>query len=227
MSSAPPIGHNSGVSPDVAIEAMKNALAPWQERRAEFEAKAKIANVDCHDAAQAAIDFIRMARALRDKAENLLAETRKPYRDAADAAKGIADQFIDSIDRSTNQMRTALDAYNADRKAKAKALEDAQREAERLLAQKAAERDGGPVPQIPQGAPRRRKAAPIRTDLGGVMVEQDRWRVEVTDPTLVPAFILKSPKVVDAIRIVARDFIKNGMDVPGCEKIDFTATTIS
>lgn len=224
------LGHNSGLSPEAAREAMKSALGPWEKRCSEFEEKAKRADIHTQDAAEAGIDFIRMARALREEVDRLRDEVREPYRQAAQAATNVADNFQARLDDAIETMQIALRGYQAERRAKAEAREKEQREVERRLAREAAEREGvpppPPAPEVEQ--PRKKRRAPaIKTDLGGRMVEQDRWRVEVTDPTKVPDFVLKSPKVVEAIRIVARDFIKNGLDVPGCEKVDFTATIIS
>lgn len=216
------LGHNSGlVDPELAAESMRRALAPWQDRRAEFERKANSAAVDCQDAAAAAIDFVRMARALAGKGEQLLEEVQGPYVEAAEAARGVALQFLENVESSIRKMQGALEAYNEDRRARARALEEEQAQAEAQLREAA----GAAAPaQIPTR--KRRKPAPIRTDLGGLMVEHDRWTVEVDDPTLAPPAVLRAPKVVEAIRIVARDLIKNGIEVPGCRKVPVTTTVI-
>lgn len=216
------MGHNLGVSPEIAAEAMRRALAPWQDRRAEFERKANTAVVDCQDAAAAAIDFVRMARALAEKADGLIVEVQGPYAEAAAAAKAVGQQFIESVESSVRKVEGALKAYNEERKLRAAAQQAEQERAEARLREAA----GAPA-QIPTPAPsRRRKAAPIRTDLGGLMVEQDRWTVEVVDVRKVPVRVLRSPKVMEAIRIVARDFMKNGDAVPGCKRVDVTTTLI-
>lgn len=223
-------GHNSGVSTEQAMEEMRRSLEPWQERRAEFVRKADAAVVDCQDAAEAAVDFVRMARALRDRADNLLGEVREPYQRAAQAATGVANQFTSQLDDAIDKVQGKLRTYNEDRKAKAAAAEAQQREAEERLALQAAERDGLPPPPAPSAVPagrRRRKAAPIHTDLGGRMVEQDRWRAKVVDATKVPAMVLNAPRVLEAIRIVAQDLMKNGITVEGVEKEEYTSTTIT
>lgn len=223
-------GHNSGaVSAEDAAEAMKRALAPWEARCVEFETKAGKAVVDSADAAGAGIDFVRMVRALHDKASDLRTEVQGPYRDAALAAGSVAARFLDRLEAAERQMQTALKAYNDDRKAKAAAQAAAQQVEEERLARIAAERDGVPPPPPPSAPPpvqRRRRAAPIRSDLGGVMTEHAKLTVTVTDVTLIPAHILNTPRVLEAIRKVAYDLVKNGIDVPGVTKGEADVTTI-
>lgn len=211
------IGDNSGMlDPELAAESMRRALGPWDARRAEFEAKANRAVVETAEAAQNAIDFVRKARALVERAKLLRDEVQEPYADCARSAGAVATTFIENVESSIRKVRTALENYNAVRRQRAADVAEEQRKAEAALAAQAAARDGAPAPQIPQGARRsRRVSAPIRTDTGGLMVEVERDTYEVEDVTLIPAFVLNSPKVKEAIRIVAGDFIKNGMEVPG------------
>lgn len=227
------LGHNSGMSPEDAAAAMERALAPHQDRRAEFERKAAAAKVADLDDARGAIDFIRMSRALADKGRDLLTEIAQPYRDCEAAARGVALRFIENLEASTAAMNDRLRAYNADRHAKAEQAAAAQRDAEEELRRQAAERNGGgpeatpPAPPGPPPTSRRRKAPSIRTDLGGRFTEHERWRAKVVDVTKVPETVLKSPRVIEAIAKVATDLLKNGIDVPGVEKEDYTTHSIS
>jgi hypothetical protein len=66
----------------------------------------------------------------------------------------------------------------------------------------------------------------VRSDLGGLMVETDKWGVEVEDVSKVPLMVLKSARVMEAIRIVARDFMKNDVEIAGCRKVYGITTVI-
>lgn len=226
------IGHNSGLSPEDAAESMKRALAPHKQRAEEFASKAQSAQVDDMPSAQAAVDFVRMARALADKGRELLDEVRQPYKDAAEAARGVAMQFIEDLEESVKIVNDRLAAYNAERRRRAQIAEEEQREAEAELRRRAAEAEGEEVPAksqapAPTPAPTVKKAAPIRTDYGGRMSDQVKWRPNVVDVTKVPEHVLKSPKVIAAIEQVSRDLLKNGIEVPGVEKQEYNSHSIS
>lgn len=223
------MGHNSGLSPEEASEAMKRALAPHQARADEFAAKAKAAVVDDRPSAQAAVDFVRIARALNRKAEELLDEVRKPYQEAANSARSVAMQFIEQLQESIDAVQEKLAAYNAQARRKAAKAAQEQREAEAELRRRAAEAEGetAPPPPPPPPPPAPVKAAPIRTDFGGRMSDQVKWRPKIVDVTLVPEHVLNSPKVRAAIEQVSRDLLKNGIDVPGVEKETYNTHSIS
>jgi len=222
------LGHNSGlIDPDIAAEAMRRSLAPWQDRRAEFERKAAASKVASQDDARAAIDFVRMARALVTKAELLRDDVQGPYEIAAASAGGIARDFIEKVEAAIATVEGNLKAYNEERRRRAQAREAEQAAAEAALAAAADDRGAPPVqiPAKPPGGKKKRKVAPVRSDLGGLMVETDKWTVEVEDVSLVPLMVLKSARVMEAIRIVARDFMKNDVEVAGCRKV-FGITTV-
>ena len=225
------IGHNSGLSPEDAAAAMKRALAPHQPRADEFAKKAAAAKVDDMASAAAAVDFVRMARALADKADALLAEQRAPYQESIDALRGVALQFIDGVKDSADTVNARLAEYNEERRRLAQIAADEQAAAEEELRRRAEAIEGEPAspapppPPPPPAAPV--KAAAIRTDFGGRMSDQIKWRPKVVDVTQVPEHVLKSPKVIAAIEQVSRDLLKNGIDVPGVEKQTYNSHSIS
>lgn len=224
------LGHNSGLSPEEAAAAMERALAPHEPRAAEIEAKAKAATVDDHESAQAAIDFIRMARALGEKARDLQTEIAKPYKDAADAARGVALQFIDRLEDAAGAVNAKLADYNKAKRQRAAELARQQQEAEEALRRRAAEAEGKPTEVTPPPAPEvtpEPARSTIRTNLGGRLTETKKWRPKVVDVTKVPAHILNSPKVIEAIEKVARPFLANGIDVPGVTKDEYDSHTIA
>jgi hypothetical protein len=226
------IGHNSGaVDPELAAEAMKRALEPWASRKDEFVTKAEAAAVSDMDSAQVAVDFVRMVGALRDKAKELMAEVRAPYSQAADAAGSVAMRFIEELDAAEDAVRGKLRAYRDAARKAAEELEAQQRAEEERLRKEAAARLGevAPPPPPPELTPqprRRRKAAPIRTDLGGMLSEQERWRIRVDDVSQIPENVLNSDRVKEAIAKVAYDLVKNGIAVPGTSKEFYTTETI-
>ena len=223
------LGHNSGLSPIDAAESMKRALAPHRERATEFVQKAERAKVDDMASAQAAVDFVKLARALTDQARTLLEEVRQPYKEAAEAARGVAMQFIEEIDEAVDAVQKQLSDYNEERRRKHAEAQAEQRRAEEELRKRAAEAQGEetPAPPPPPPPPAPAKAAPIRTDYGGRMTDQVKWRPKVVDVTKVPEHVLQAPKVIAAIEQVARDLLKNGIDVPGVEKENYNTHSIS
>ena len=223
----PEIGHNSGVSPEIAAAAMTAALAPWEERRAELERKAEGAMVDDVDSAEAAIDFVRMARALADKARDLLAEVEGPYKEAAQAARAVALRFTDTLETAAGTVNDRLAAYNTRRRQRAEEAQREQERAEQQLREASGLETAPPPPESSTPPQKRRKSAPIRTMLGGRMSEQQKWRPKVVDVKLVPETILNTPKVREAIESVARAMLQNGIDVPGVEKDYYDTHSIS
>lgn len=225
-------GHNSGLSPEEAAASMERALAPYAQRRDEFVRKAESGTIVDMEAAEAAVDFVRMARALAEKARQLRDEVTAPYTEAVDAARGVALRFIDAVEASAETMNNRLGAYQALRRQKADELAAQQRAAEEELRRQAAARDGGEpdaTPPAPSGSPppSRRKAPAIRTALGGRMSEIERFRAKVVDVAKVPEHVLKAPRVIEAIERVAYDLLKNGIEVPGVEKETYTSHSIS
>ena len=206
---------------------MRRALAPWEKRRDELVAKA--ANVEVKDlqAAEDAVDFIRMARALTAKAGELKGEVQKPYDEAQAAVRSTAQRFVDTIVGAIETVQEQLDRYRADR---AEAARKAQAEQEAEEARLRAENAPPSLPAAPERsqAPvsKPRKAAPIRTRMGGLATEHERWRAKVTDVSLVPAHVLESDTVKDAIAKVAGGMMQHGIKVPGVEKEHYTTTTI-
>lgn len=222
------IGHNNPVaSPEVAAEMMKDALEPWQARCAEFETKADTLKVTDMDEAAQAVDFIRMARALSEKAGSLSQEVCSPFTDAAGAARNVAIRFNDRLIVAMEKAQAQLDDYNQEKRRKAAALREEQRAEEQRLRDEAAARDGK-VPPEPTPEPTPEPEAPmrIRTDLGGVATIGKKWRPEVFDVTKVPVEILNTPKVKEAIGQVARSMMQNGMTVAGVRKQEYDSTTI-
>lgn len=221
------IGHNSGVSAEEAAAAMERALAPYEERRKELVEKAARSKVDDMDAMESAIDFVRISKAISSKARDLLGEVGQPYHEALNAAKAIALRFMDDVDAATETVNDQIKAYNEQRReaARAKAAEQAAAEAAlRAKADPQTAREQAPPPPPPEPAVRR---APIRTLTGGRMSETKKWRPKVVDVALVPHSILQTPKVTAAIEQVARDMLKNDIDVPGVIKEQFNTHIIS
>ena len=224
------IGHNSGsVDPQIAADAMKRALDPWVSRKDEFVRKSASASVEDMDSAQVAVDFVNMLDALRDKARALMAEVRLPYTQAADAAGSIGMRFIEELDAAERAVRGKLKQYRDKARQAAVERELAQKAEEQRLRESAAEKLG--VDHSPAFAPEtlppvRRRAAAIRTDLGGVLSEQERWRIRVDDVAQIPHTVLASGRVMEAIAKVAYDLVKNGIAVPGTSKEFYTTETI-
>jgi hypothetical protein len=208
---------------------MTRALAPWEKRRDELVTKAEKVEVKDLQAAEDAVDFIRMARALTSKAVELKSEVQKPYDEAQAAVRNTAQRFIDTITGAIETVQERLDDYRAER---AEAARKAQAEQEAEEARLRAENAPPSLPAAPERSdaaappPKPRKAAPIRTKLGGLATEQQRWRAKVTDVSLVPAHVLESDTVKDAIAKVAGGMMQHGIAVPGVEKEHYTTTSI-
>lgn len=221
------LGHNSGLDPEAASAEMAAALQPYRARKDEFASKAKATSIEDLEAAEDAVDFIRMARALKAKADELKRETQEPYDRATAAVRNTAQRFIDEIDDAIRVVQDKLNGYR-DKRAEAAEKARLEQEAEERRMREASAAPSLPKAPVKSSAPLApsRKTAPIRTKMGGMASEQQRWTAKVVDVSQVPKHILESEPVMAAIARVAGDMMKHGIAVPGVEKDTYTTTTI-
>lgn len=233
-----PRDHNRPPSPVEALTAeQRDALLVFMPRRDELVAAAEKKNVFDRASAGDAADIIRIAREVYERIDADRRERTAPYRQAADAAKGVADEFwqpvVDALEALRDRVKAwtdAEDARIAEQKAEQERAMDAMRQAQRPAPVVSA---GGaettPVPSARQyRQPDVRPAAKrkIRGDMGATLSTVEKFEYHVTDIKLVPDWILATPTVHAAIVQVVKSMAKHVGDIPGIERTTITDNQI-
>jgi hypothetical protein len=218
----PGIGHNQPKSPvDELVVAQREALTSEKRERLEYIiAKAEAKDVVDRETAGQAGDIIKVADEFTKLIDNDRIDRTRPYRDAADRAKGIADEFLEPLRAAIERLHARLDAWS-----------DA--EDERIKAQQAeqeaffAKPDLTPSVQSPTPPPmmpaKRRK---ITGDLGARVTQVDVKQYRVVDIRAVPDFILNSETVKAAVVQVAKSLGKHMSEIDGIEIATGTANRV-
>lgn len=231
----PPSDHNRPPSPVVALVAeQKDALVPFAKRRDELVASASRVQVFDRASAGDAADVIRIANEVFKKIDQDRLDRSNPYRQAADAAKGVVDEFWQAVADALDELRARLNAWTeaedkriADQQAEQEAAMNRMREeaaATQLASASPARSDattsgGQPVGQKPF---RRR----IRGDLGATLTTAEQKQYRVSDIKLVPDWIMATPTVHNAIIQVVKSMAKHAGEIPGIEQSTVSANKI-
>jgi hypothetical protein len=239
QSTPPPAGHNRPPSPVEALSSeQRDAVAVFQARRDEIVQSAMRKQVVDRATAGDAGDIIRIASEVKKRIDIDRVDRSKPYRDAADAAKGVVDEFWSPVDEALNDLRARLKAWTDAEDERIAAQQREQEEAmNRMRAaapatqqQPVSPAGGGTTPQPPAGrtsapprAPAKRK---IRGDLGATVSTVEKAEYRVTDVRAVPDWIMATPTVQDAIISVVKSIRRHAGDIPGIERITFSANQI-
>ena len=220
----PPRDHNRPPSPVEALSAeQKEALEPYRKRRDEIVAAAQKKNVVDRATAGDAGDIMRVARDVFAILDADRRERTDPYRRAADAAKGVVDEFWQPVVDAIADLRGRLKKWDDEEEAR---IRQQQREQEaemarmRAAAQPPAESPAAPPPSPPPAMrePARRK---VRGDLGATVSSVDKVQYRVVDIKAVPDWIMASPTVHEAVITVVKAMAKHAGQIPGIE----TSTT--
>lgn len=218
------MGHNSRGIVEAALEEQQLALIPYEQRRDEFIAAAGKAVLHDRQAAADAADIVKLAGMVWAKIEEDRLARSNPYREAANAVLGAAQDFWMPVDDAMHELREKIRAFFDDEERKideqraAQAAHEAQRRAEVGLPPAAGTPGVEPARTAPATAPARRKK--MRGSYGAVLTKAAVKKLSITDMKAVPEFILNSPRVRDAVLAVARDFTKHMSEIPGIQ-IDF------
>lgn len=217
-------GHNQrDLVADLRAE-QTDALARFIERRDYLVERCNTKKVTDRISAGEAGDIIANA----DKVWKMIDQDRRertdPHRQAADAAKAVADGFWEPVVEAEQALRARLKEWNDAEDDRIAAQRRQQEEAMREMRQAsqrepAPQSEGGPSAPAPS-APALLPAKPrkVRGDLGSIVSSVERASYTVTDVRAVPDFILNSQTVKDAIVTVVRSMARHLGDIPGVEK---------
>jgi hypothetical protein len=236
-----PAGHNRPPSPVETLSAeQREALQTYTQRRDELVESAGKKKVFDRISAGDAGDIIRIANEVKKRIDADRTDRTKPYRDAADAAKGVVDEFWQPVDEVLDALRQRLKDWTDaedDRIAQQQAEQDAAMLAmrEQTLAALKSVKDQTGVTEGAAGEPQRRSAPPpflpaarrkIRGDLGATVSTVERAQYRVSDIKLVPDWIMATPTVHDAIIAVVKSMAKHAGEIPGIERTTFSENKI-
>lgn len=211
------IGHNQPPSPiDVLVAEQREALTPDLKDRLEYIVeRADKKEVNDRVSAGDAGDIIKVAHDFMDVIEKARIERTRPYRDAADRAKAIADEFVEPLRAAVDRLRARLKAWD--------------REEDKRIAAQAAEQEAffskpNPTPDVqsvtPSSSPpslRPAKRRKIVGDLGARVTRAEVKTYRVVDVRKVPDMILNSPTVHEAIIQVVKSMAKHLPSIDGIE----------
>ncbi|HEX9947374.1 MAG TPA: hypothetical protein VGA98_07535 [Allosphingosinicella sp.] len=217
---APAFGPGHNVPPSMmedAVEAQRQALEPYRERRDELvRHKARVVR-DRQSAADAA-DVIRVASKVWKIIEAERLQRSNPYRETANAIAAAANEFWAPVEEVMIELRARIDAWD---KAEEARIESQRREQAAELARLTA--GAIPPPAAPPIPARRQR---IRGDLGATITATDRQQFEIEDWRLLPDWLMDSVTVRNAILTVARTLAKHRGEIPGIRVSTVTETTI-
>lgn len=209
------IGHNlPRISADAVAE-IKDALRAFDERRASILKSARNVVVRSKLDVGAVADIVKVEGQVWERIDLVRKDALLKFKEAYDAGTRATmaywKEVVDEIDRIKDLADTWTreeDKRIADQRAE-QAAED-----QRLRDAAAAANPVAPAPVAPVLAPVKR--APIRGDLGGKIIQTTRRKYHVVSVKKVPAVILNSPKVHEAICAVAAEMSKHlGEDIAG------------
>lgn len=242
-----PVGHNQPPSPiEVLSAAQAEGLRPYEQRRDEFITAARKKQVTDRISAGDAGDIIRLAGEVWAKIDQERRERTDPYRKAADAAKGKADEFWEPVFAELRALRLRLknwtdaeDKRIADQKAEQDAEMDRMRKAAAAPApcdsagEEGSEVTSSPVRSqdpapaaVPLGDLKPAYRRKIRGDLGATVATVERKEYHVVDIKLIPDWIMSTPTVHQAIIAVVKSMAKHAGPIPGIETTTVADNTI-
>ena len=228
------VGNNQPPSPiETLVAAQREAQTKERaERLAYIVEKANAKDVVDRETAGQAGDIIRVASQFEKVVEEDRVERTRPYREAADAAKAVCDEFLEPLRSAAENLRKRLGAWDKAEEQRIRdqaAEQDAffnppQPEPERLRsdASKEVEEIKRPAPTPAPVKPAKRRK--ITGDLGARVSTVEVKHYNVVDVHAVPDFIMQSATVKEAIVTVARSMAKHMPEIPG---IEITTTTES
>lgn len=223
----PPRDHNRPPSPVETISVdQREALQTFQQRKEEILASANAKQVFDRISAGDAGDIIRIAGEVKKRIDAERMDRSKPYRDAADAAKGIVDEFWSPVDDALTNLRRRLKEWTDAEDARIEA-QRAEQEAEMARMRAASAPPPAPASAAPAPAPFKPAAKrKIRGDLGATVSTVEKAQYRVVDVKQIPDWIMATPTVHESIIQVVKSMAKHTGDIPGIERTTFTDNQI-
>lgn len=214
------IGHNSSHR-EAARQAAQELVNTRTPRRDEFVAAIQAKTVTDREKAGDGVDLISLAKKFANTVEDERKAITDPYREAAEAGKGVVDDFMVPLEEAMTALRARIDEWDAGEQSRIEAQRREQeealrqmRQAPRATAKEIAEHlTSSPSEAVPDLKPARTR--PVRGDLGGKMHQADVVTWTVDDVSLIPRHILETETVKRAICQVAKDNDKHTKSIPG------------
>lgn len=191
---------------------MEEMLAAFAGQPERYIRSADSQLVRSREEAGDAADTIKLADAVWDQIKEKRIEISDPYREAHSVAIAKANEFWFDADAAMQRLKTRVKAFRHREREEILKQEREQAEEEARLREAA----GITTPPVPAASiPVVPKAKPIVGDMGGRVMDEERKHYVIEDVTLIPDFILRSPKVTKAITEVVKDFAKHMLEIPG------------
>jgi len=242
-----PIGHNEPPSPIETVRGqMQDVVDKYRERVSYFAERANAKQVTDRITAGQAGDIVSLAGDLETLIVNDRFAITRPYREAADVGKAIADELWLPVEEALTQLRARLKAWNDEEDVR---IETARREEQAFMAKArqaaapAVEPEPAPEAEV-ETAPRKSRfgidysapavlsprgpsaAAPLQPakrrkvigDLGSKSGNVDVTVYTITDMRALPDIILNSETVKNAALSVVKSLARHMPDIPGVEK---------
>lgn len=216
------MGHNQPPSPiEMLVNEQRDGQTPYEDRRDEIIGALGAKDVVDRISAGEAGDLLAIVKAFRDKMSGERVERTKPYREAADKAKAVHDEFVEPLIEAADDLLARLNRWNREEKRR---RDEQQAEQAAILGDVAK----GPAVTSPVPPKPRAKAKTVvaRGDYGTKVVDTTTTAYKVTDVRAIPDHILNTTAVHDAIIQVVKSMAKHFPDVPGVEKTTVEGTGI-
>lgn len=219
------LGDNQPPSPiEILVAAQREAIEPRAERLAYILERASAKTVVDRETAGQAGDIIKVAGEFIEIVENDRLERTRPYREAADAAKGVADEFLQPLRDAVGELHARLNAWDAEEQARITAQRTEQEAFFAAQEKHESVTDPCPAPPPPKMRPAKRRR--ITGDLGARVDQVEVLEYRVVDVRQVPDMILNSKTVHDAIIQVAKSMRRHMPTIAGIETSSDTTNRV-
>lgn len=215
---------NSAAVPlaEIAAEEARLALFPHQQRRADLIDALQKVDVRDEEEMRRAVDKIALSSALRREAETKVEPIGAPYREAGNAVRGVALNFLDPLRLAEQAAHRSINEFRARQRQAAADAKNAQLAREAELRRQA----GLEVEQPALVRPEDVHLAPARSDYRGQVFDRRTTTVTILDPRLLPDEVLKSPGVTAALETAVRRLSTLTRDIPGALLEDGKASSV-
>lgn len=223
MTGGPALTNRPRLSEDARF-ATRDLLREFEQRKVEILQSARsFTKVPSRAAAGDVGDVIGIAKTVLERLESRRDELIEPYREAAGVVRREVEGFWSEITEEMDRLQALVDAF---RQAEEDRIRQQQLEQAAEQAAMRASAGGAPEPSTPPPPPADVAFKPIRGTYGARVGTTKTTEIRVVDVTKVPLNILNSPRVLDAIVSVARDFAKHADTIDGLEIIRGNKTAI-
>lgn len=209
-----PVGHNQPDFVQAAVDAVKEMLKPFEERKAQFLEAARKVVIRTRADAGSAGDLIGLARGVEVLIDEERARIVAPHDMAVKAVNGRANDFWQPVWDAMVDVKAKITTFAEEEDARVQAQAEEQRLEEARIRRERA--TGATELSLPPPAPPRAvKKRSMRGDLGFQVSVQDDDVIEIANWKELPDFIFEAESVREAIRKVVKPLVKQGVKVTG------------